>query len=449
MSDSSVSGKKRGRPKRTEFKNKPDDRLKLMNANTIAKLTNLKQNNLRILRSGSSQQTQPSQKDEQSQSSQSKPVKMDTTVSPDIPTKNKFGSLPSDVNTSQQTTEVVNNKNKYVPPIIVQGLTISEITDLLKTNKITEYRIKLLSIGIKVTLFDLTVSVTLKNILKTANLEFFTFSERNLNQLKVMLSGLPLFTIEQVRAELIYSGINEEYIIEIISLKSKERHYNIHSNTNFLIKFDRTKITLKALQKIKSMFNIIVRWFPYVVKRTGPTQCRRCQMYGHGTSHCHKSVKCLKCGGNHLTDSCTETLTKCANCGEPHEANYKDCIKRKEYMLIRENSQINRQITNLSPKPLTAAQLAQHTLNLERNQNNFPNITQRSHQSHHHWASQFSTPPPPIRPPGPTANNSELFSIEEMTSIVSDVIQKMAVCTTRAQQLEVIFQISLRYLSRP
>lgn len=449
MSDSSVSGRKRGRPKNKEFKNKPVDSLKnIKAADTIAHLTHLKQNNNKILTRLGSTKLALSNPPPSSQ--------MDTSTSvPVIPTSNKFGSLPSDVNTSKQTVNADENKKKYVPPIIIQGLNINQMIELLKTNKITEYRIKLLSIGIKVTLFDTAVSHSLMNILKTSAIEFFTFSDRNLNPLKVILSGLPSLKIDEIKSELISVGISEEFIIEIISLQRKEKSHNIHNSTNYLIKFDRSKITMKFILGIKSMYNIIIRWFPYVSYRTGPTQCRRCQMYGHGTSHCNKIVKCLKCGGSHSTDSCTELTIKCANCGEPHEANFENCVKRTQYIAIRENMVISRKISNLSSKStskaLTISQLAKHN-SIQNNEVNFPSISQRNSQayreSQQQWTSNFSTPPPPIQPPGGAASSNELFSVEEMTIIVSEIIQKMVACTTRAQQLEVMFQISLRYLCR-
>lgn len=451
MSDSSVSGRKRGRPKKPEVNNKPVDPLRqIKSADTIAHLTHLKQNNNRILTRLASSKLAPPVKPSQTSA-------MDTSSPsvPDIPTSNKFGSLASDVNTSNPTTDV-ENKKKYVPPIIIQGLDLNKMIELLKTNKITEYKIKLLSIGIKVTLFDATVSHTLMNILKTAAIEFFTFSDRNLNPLKVILSGLPSLKIDEIKTELINVGISEECIIEIISLQRKEKSHNIHNTTNFLIKFDRSKITMKFILGIKSMYNIIIRWFPYVSYRSGPTQCRRCQMYGHGTSHCNKIVKCLKCGGTHLTDACTETTIKCANCGEPHEANFEKCIKRSQYIAIRENMVISRKISNLSSKstskPLSTSQLAQHN-NIINNEVNFPRISQRNSQayreSQQQWNSNFSTPPPPIHHTGRDASCDELFSVEDMTIIVSEIIQKMVVCTTRAQQLEVMFQISLQYLRKP
>ncbi|CAH1114774.1 unnamed protein product [Psylliodes chrysocephalus] len=36
-------------------------------------------------------------------------------------------------------------------------------------------------------------------------------------------------------------------------------------------------------------------------------QCHRCQAWGHATSNCGRPPKCLKCAGDHLTNTCVKT----------------------------------------------------------------------------------------------------------------------------------------------
>lgn len=57
-------------------------------------------------------------------------------------------------------------------------------------------------------------------------------------------------------------------------------------------------------------------------------QCHRCQKWGHATSNCNMTPKCLKCAKNHLTDEGTKTPdtdATCANCGGKHPANIIEC----------------------------------------------------------------------------------------------------------------------------
>lgn len=62
--------------------------------------------------------------------------------------------------------------------------------------------------------------------------------------------------------------------------------------------------------------------------RSEPPHCRNCQRVGHTKLYCLRTPRCIKCGGEHKSESCSILKTdpcKCANCGGPHPANYKGC----------------------------------------------------------------------------------------------------------------------------
>jgi len=57
-------------------------------------------------------------------------------------------------------------------------------------------------------------------------------------------------------------------------------------------------------------------------------QCTRCQLYGHTKSCCNRPCVCVKCGGQHSTDSRKKSKTTpatCSLCGGDHPTNYKGC----------------------------------------------------------------------------------------------------------------------------
>ncbi|GFV91248.1 RNA-directed DNA polymerase from mobile element jockey [Trichonephila clavipes] len=59
-----------------------------------------------------------------------------------------------------------------------------------------------------------------------------------------------------------------------------------------------------------------------------PNQCWRSQGFFHTSEVCHLPMKCLKCAGPHQTKDCTlqfEDPLQCANCGEEHAANWRQC----------------------------------------------------------------------------------------------------------------------------
>jgi hypothetical protein len=72
----------------------------------------------------------------------------------------------------------------------------------------------------------------------------------------------------------------------------------------------------------------------------GPdTQCNNCLAFGHHTSKCANDTHCNICAGEHPaclhtcrhTDcptkgkQCLHTTLKCSNCGDSHQADFKEC----------------------------------------------------------------------------------------------------------------------------
>lgn len=76
-----------------------------------------------------------------------------------------------------------------------------------------------------------------------------------------------------------------------------------------------------------------IRFEPPHVKRE-VMQCQNCQRYGHSKNYCHRSPRCVKCAGDHLTKNCERKTkskdVKCINCQGNHPANYRGCIVAKE-----------------------------------------------------------------------------------------------------------------------
>lgn len=83
---------------------------------------------------------------------------------------------------------------------------------------------------------------------------------------------------------------------------------------------------------IPEMFEIDYLKFktrPYIAN---PMRCHRCQLFGHKSTNCRaKKEVCPRCGGGHNFDACTTpNELKCANCGEAHSADSRECAKYVE-----------------------------------------------------------------------------------------------------------------------
>lgn len=121
---------------------------------------------------------------------------------------------------------------------------------------------------------------------------------------------------------------------------------------------------------------------------------------------------------------------KCVNCGQNHAANYSKCEKRIEYMERQRKHRMRTQ--NQSSKSnqfMPAPQL---------NDFNYPRLN-----------AQTATAPPVgfNRPQFAAASNQELFTPTEMIAIFKEMISKMQGATSKIEQLNVLSEIVIKYVS--
>lgn len=133
--------------------------------------------------------------------------------------------------------------------------------------------------------------------------------------------------IEEIKDDLRNKGVG---VKECVKLKGKG------TNTySYLIVTDKTT-NIGEVKKIKNVDHLKVSWETFQKRRTW-SQCYRCQEFGHGSTNCNKTPRCVKCTGFHLTKDCPTTRTEnstatCCNCNGNHPANYSKCEKLLEYL---------------------------------------------------------------------------------------------------------------------
>jgi hypothetical protein len=179
--------------------------------------------------------------------------------------------------------------------------------------------------------------------LRIRKVPHFTHQVDSAKPTRIGLLGLPNMPVEEIKEALNEHGIIPDDIKPMKIWVAKLLEHN-----NFILYFAKGTITTDKLRDIKAINNVIVRWTYYDAKRHGPTQCRRCQEWGHGSSHCHLEPACVKCAGKHETFACNVSAKgvhvpkeqlKCASCAQPHTANYGGCKVRKEFIASRPQSQ--------------------------------------------------------------------------------------------------------------
>ncbi|KAL1138571.1 hypothetical protein AAG570_008634 [Ranatra chinensis] len=76
-------------------------------------------------------------------------------------------------------------------------------------------------------------------------------------------------------------------------------------------------------------------------KRQDIVQCTRCQQYRHTKGYCNRPPRCVRCGGEHESSTCSksrDSAATCALCGGDHTANYKGCPAYKKLTTTLKNN---------------------------------------------------------------------------------------------------------------
>lgn len=420
----------------------------------------------------------------------------DENLSSSIETSNRFNPL-TDASQGDQFNEPKVEKaiKSYTPPIIIQQFTYNQVCDVLKSFKITVFQLKIMNIGIKISNLISTDYVLVKEYLVQNKIQHYTHSTPDKFPLKVILAGHPFMDIEFIKTGIVDSGIKPESIIEIIPLRKKD---DIHpSHISYLVKFLKSAVRFHDLKRIKYVNNVVINWYPYKNTRYGPTQCRKCQMFGHGTSNCFRKAKCPNCSKEHSDDACTKLDSEpflCANCGENHNSTDPICNKRLEYLYIKENMSLSKKINHISSNNTQPRRSSVVFHSNARNHDVFPNLVEpqpsssrrsffNGFNSQHELSSQSSrnhlsssqhqnleSSSYQIRSPTPhqtqssqkfsfqrdepqfhnsqngnNSKNTDLFSVEELGSLITDISQIISSCETRVQQFEAIALLSLKY----
>ena len=160
-----------------------------------------------------------------------------------------------------------------------------------------------------------------------------------------------------------------------------------------------------SFKKLQFLLNHRIQF--EVKKKTIITQCFNCQRFGHSSSNCNLTARCVKCPGMHHTSECTisketqknivlengitqfERNVTCINCGERHTANYKQCPHyvallqkmRAKRGLAAENRQFKRKshanyVTGVSYANMTRFSQPQQHQQQQQHQHDKSRVTQ-------------------------------------------------------------------------
>src|SRR6202012_4819735 len=130
------------------------------------------------------------------------------------------------------------------------------------------------------------------------NVEFFTHDLNTEKFDKFILSGIVRTSTE----EIMYSLQSYQFEpIEVREIDQKNRRFN--EEGVYIVSFKQNSAKINNLNKIKINYTV-PKWRLYQNSKHSITQCRRCQLHGHGMRNCNMLPKCSNCGLDHLSESC-------------------------------------------------------------------------------------------------------------------------------------------------
>lgn len=268
-----------------------------------------------------------------------------------------------------------------------------------------------------------------------------------------------------------------------------------------MLNFTRLNFDFNALKTITGVFNVRVRWSSYK-RRSGPTQCSNCQIFGHGNNNCNLPTVCSLCGEGHHQTECIHlgpyeegiyAAIKCSNCNGNHAANSLQCPRREEFRSMRET---------LSRKANNHLRRAANHINHE-DHNAYPELSQPRHPSpYYDWNNHRKQPAPtpqtippgfkqPSPPPPPPPSSSQVqvqpsqsqtnlppahhstrsynqhqnnpqqqqrkqqqanqdnsfFSPQELLQITHEIVASLQDCKNKYEQFNAIAGIAIKYLN--
>lgn len=198
-----------------------------------------------------------------------------------------------------------------------------------------QFVLRIMSIGKKVFVQSLEDKAKLIEALKSNKIDHFSHPDDVDKTYKIILAGLPECDTNLIIEELKTKHEIAPTKVTMFLTKSVNKLY--------LCEFNKNEVNNKKLNSIQSINQHIIKWQLYKPKRKGPTQCRRCLMYGHGINSCARFTVCALCCGSHLTSTCTvysdtieNPIYRCFNCASsnlPHSRKATDptCPFRTKY----------------------------------------------------------------------------------------------------------------------
>ncbi|GBP68577.1 Nucleic-acid-binding protein from transposon X-element [Eumeta japonica] len=171
-----------------------------------------------------------------------------------------------------------------------------------------------LKIGIRISTGTVEDFRKLNKFLISSNIPFHTFALEEERKIKVVIKGIPLeFETADIKDDL----INQGYPVLSVHRMHRRNGTPLGMVLVILERNDEAREIFKNLARVCGLSGVTPEE-PY--KRGMPSQCHRCQLYGHAAANCFAQPRCVKCLVPHWTKDCERNKESggkpsCCNCG--------------------------------------------------------------------------------------------------------------------------------------
>lgn len=222
------------------------------------------------------------------------------------------------------TNPIINeNKTSKPPPIFIQTQ-INYNNFCQKIKQLTDdsgFDCKSSTKGLKLQTYSPDSFRTVVAYLKTNKVSFHSFQPKEEKAYRVVIRNMHHSTdISFIKQELLNKGFVTRNIMPVTN-KITNSPLPI-----FFIDIEPSP-TNSDIFKLTSLCYTKIKVETPRPKKEIP-QCHRCQNYGHTRSYCNHSPRCVRCGEQHETTTCTKERSspaKCALCSGNHPANFRGC----------------------------------------------------------------------------------------------------------------------------
>lgn len=173
-------------------------------------------------------------------------------------------------------------------------------------------------------------TLTNQTFLPEMEIPFHTFSLPSERQFMGLLRGIPTFYTKDVKGELTNSGYS---ILHVCQFLKEERKPPLYMFT--LLNTPGSK----TIFGLTSIFMIGIKVEAY--KKSGLSQCFKCQGFGHSSAHCNNTAQWINCSNDHTTMEYIKIPyqpPKFCNCEGVYKANYCKCQTYETQTNLRKKS---------------------------------------------------------------------------------------------------------------